>query len=55
MKIQTNFSFLPKINLLAPKSKDKKNFFNTENVNNINLYDKRHLYDIFLFLRTDKP
>ena len=54
MKIQTNFSFLPKINLLAPKSKDKKKFFNTENVNT-NLYDNKHLYDIFLFLRTDKP
>lgn len=48
MKIQTNFSFLPKINLLAPKSKDKKKFFNTEN------HDK-HLYDIFLYLRVDKP
>jgi len=48
MKIQTNFSFLPKINLLAPKSKDKKKFFNIEN-------DNRQLYDIFLSLRIDKP
>jgi len=55
MKIQTNFSFLPKFNLLAPKSKDKKTFFNTQNVNT-NLYDKTntHLYDFFLSLRLDK-
>lgn len=48
MKLQTNFSFLPKLNLLAPRSKDKKKFFNTEN-------DNKHLYEIFLSLRLDKP